>query len=126
MNEINAVLAGMFGRLVPEIILAGVACVVFLGGTFRANRHLWAWVSLGGLAAALATTWLAWGHASGEGAETFAAPMLFDGLSDLVRLIAYAGGVVLVLFSWNEVPDRQAADYHACLLTILAGVGLTG
>src|SRR5205807_3232900 len=36
------------------------------------------------------------------------------------------GGVVLVLFSWDEVPDRYAAEYHACLLLIVAGVCLTG
>src|SRR5439155_11595835 len=31
-----------------------------------------------------------------------------------------------VLFSWNEVPDRQSADYFGCLLLIVAGVSLAG
>src|SRR6202007_586495 len=44
----------------------------------------------------------------------------------LTKGIALAGGVVLVLFAWNEVPDRQAAHFHACLLVIIAGLGLTG
>ena len=42
----------------------------------------------------------------------------------LIRLIALGGGLVLVLFSWNEVPDRQAPDFFACLLLIVAGICL--
>jgi NADH-quinone oxidoreductase subunit N len=33
---------------------------------------------------------------------------------------------VLVLLSWNEVPERWAAEYQGCLLIIVAGVSLTG
>ena len=32
----------------------------------------------------------------------------------------------LVLFAWEEVPERQAGEYHACLLIIVAGTSLTG
>jgi NADH-quinone oxidoreductase subunit N len=35
-------------------------------------------------------------------------------------------GIVLVLFSWNQVAKEWAAEYHGCLLVLIAGVGLTG
>jgi NADH-quinone oxidoreductase subunit N len=44
----------------------------------------------------------------------------------LTRMIAIIGGIVLVLASWNDVSDRLAPEYHACLLVIVAGLGLTG
>jgi NADH-quinone oxidoreductase subunit N len=58
-------------------------------------------------------------------AEIYNAPVLFSRLALLIKWIALGGGLVLVLFSWNEVPDRQAAEYHACLLLIIAGICLT-
>src|SRR5439155_15308605 len=56
----------------------------------------------------------------------FNGPLNRDALAGLVRLMALGGGIVLVLFSWNEVPDRQAADYFGCLLLIVTGVSLAG
>lgn len=44
----------------------------------------------------------------------------------LTRLIALVGGLILLLASWNDVPERWAGEYHACLLVIIAGLGLTG
>jgi NADH-quinone oxidoreductase subunit N len=58
-------------------------------------------------------------------AEIYNAPVLYSHLALLIKWIALGGGLVLVLFSWNEVPDRQAAEYHACLLLIVAGICLT-
>ena len=52
--------------------------------------------------------------------------MLNTRLALFFKALALAGRVVLVLVSWNEVPDDQAAEYHACLLLITAGVCLTG
>src|SRR5207302_2199873 len=42
-----------------------------------------------------------------------------------VRATAFIAGAVLILVSWNELPDRQAAEYYACLLVIVAGLSLT-
>src|SRR5205807_1615171 len=55
----------------------------------------------------------------------FATSVIDSRLGLLTRIIALVGGVVLVLSSWNDVSDRWAADYHACLLVIVAGTGLT-
>ena len=57
--------------------------------------------------------------------ERFSAPVLHSGLANFIRWLALAAGAVLVLFAWDEVPDSHAAEYHACLLLIVAGTGLT-
>jgi NADH-quinone oxidoreductase subunit N len=59
-------------------------------------------------------------------AMVYASPVLHSRLSVLFAWIAIAGGAVLVLLSWNDVPDEYAAEYHACLLLVTAGVCLTG
>jgi NADH-quinone oxidoreductase subunit N len=111
--------------VVPEVILAVAACALFLGATFRASRHVWATVAL----LALITASIALGVGPRvvlTMGAVYASPLVLDQLALLVKAIALAGGIVLVLFSWDEVPDRQAAEYHACLLLIVAGVCLTG
>jgi NADH-quinone oxidoreductase subunit N len=126
---IVAALLRSFQLVLPEVVLGVVACVLFLGGLFRSDRRLWGAVSLAGLVGAgialAATSDLSMGGTEG-GAAVYAAPVLLDSLAIFIKLLAICGGVVLVLFSWDQVPDRQAADYHACLLLILAGLCLTG
>jgi NADH-quinone oxidoreductase subunit N len=56
----------------------------------------------------------------------FTGPILPTRLALFIRVIALVAGAVLVLFSWNEVPDRLAGEYHGCLLITIAGLGLTG
>jgi NADH-quinone oxidoreductase subunit N len=116
-------------QLVPEIVLGVAACVLFVGGTFRPSRHLWAGVALAALIAGLV-----WLYLPGPFQESLAAmpvtitrsPLLLDGTALLTRTLALAGGIVLLLFSWDEVADRYAAEYHAYLLLIVAGLCLTG
>ncbi|MCI0680794.1 MAG: NADH-quinone oxidoreductase subunit N [Gemmataceae bacterium] len=129
MTEAHAqLLVGIWPFLVPEMILAGVACIVFLGGTVRADRHLWAGVSLLGYVAALVALHL--GPATTTPADPALAhaallPVLFDPLTKLLQALGFLTGILFVLLSWNEVDDRQAADWHACLLILVAGIGLT-
>jgi NADH-quinone oxidoreductase subunit N len=129
-DDIIAALLGSYEFILPEIVLGVAACVIYLAGTFRASRDLAGGLALGGLALAGLALALTAG-ARFEGAEVrraavYAAPVVNDSLAVLIKLIALGGGALLVLFSWNEVPDRQAADYHGCLLIILAGLCLTG
>ncbi len=129
-QNIIAALVGTYRFVIPEIVLGVAACVIFLAGTFRANRHLFgglALAGLGGAAVALGLTWdAAYPNPEVTRAGVFAGPVVSDSLALLVKAIALAAGLVLVLFSWDELPDRQAADWHACLLIIIAGVCLTG
>jgi NADH-quinone oxidoreductase subunit N len=116
-----------FQVLGPEIILGLAACVLFVGATFRASRRLWGSVALVALALAGLTLCLTLpATMARKPAEVFASALLFDPLALLIKVIALAAGVVLVLLSWDEVPDKQAGEYHGCLLLIVAGLCLTG
>ena len=54
-------LADVFRHLVPEMVLALFACVLFAGGLYRADRRLWNGVALAGLLAAEWLTRRRWG-----------------------------------------------------------------
>ncbi len=131
MNDaIVTALTDYFPYLGPEIVLGVAACLLFLGGTWRIGRHLWGSVAL--LALALAGALLAWmplrsfAGESAARASLYAAPLIFDRLALLIRVVSLVGGAVLVLTSWDEVSDEQAADYHACILLMVAGINFTG
>jgi NADH-quinone oxidoreductase subunit N len=120
-----ATLRGIFTLVVPEVVLVVFACVLFLGGTARSDRNLWGAVAFVGLAAAA----LAWALSPRPDLASLVPTVSTvwpDRLAFLVRVIALAGGAALVLLSWNEVPDRQAADFHGCLLLVVAGTSLVG
>jgi NADH-quinone oxidoreductase subunit N len=123
-------LLNIFSYILPEIVLAVMACVLFLGSTFRVGRQVWGWVALLSIGAAsvalLFSSQFLWPTGRLGQVALFAGPLLHDQLALLVRIIALAGGAILVLFSWNEVPDRQSADFYACLLIVITGLGLTG
>jgi NADH-quinone oxidoreductase subunit N len=120
-------------QLAPEMILGAMACVLFLGGTFRKDRHLWGGVALASLVAAGVALFFThppqYAGAHGREAANFAlysAPIVLDKFSYFIRAVALCGGFVFVLFSWDEAGDEHAAEYHACILLITAGAGLTG
>lgn len=156
-----------FPWILPECALALFACVLFLGSTWKADRHLWGAVALVGVAVAVLlalfiprptfsanpeqarelvrkeaeenkealnperenelvaqrTTQLAESRAR---TALFVSPVWLDKLAVYIKLLGLIGVGILILFSWDEVGDRLAAEYHACLLVIAAGVGLTG
>src|SRR5262245_34929742 len=121
--EISISMRDVFTLTVPEAFLLALACVIYLGGTVWANRHLWAGVALAGLAVAFLLFWNR--VRSGKIIETVS-PLWPDELADLVRITAFVGGAILVLLFWEEVKDAQAADFHACVLILMAGLSLLG
>ena len=52
VSPVVPALVGVFRLILPEGVLLLAACVLFLGGTFRNNRHLWAGFALAALVAA--------------------------------------------------------------------------
>ena len=119
-------LADLFGHVVPEMVLVLFACVLFLGGLFKADRKLWGGVALAALALAFLTLLFAPASQNLGKDAVFAVPMLFDPMAQLTRILALATGFVFILLCWHEMPEKQVADHHACLLVISAGVGLVG
>ena len=101
-------LASAVWLLTPEMILAGFACLIFLGGTFVANRNLWGWVALIGLFAAILD---AQQTATGPGARSvYAVPIVIDALAYFSRYVALFSGIVLLLLSWHELGDRKCVE----------------
>jgi NADH-quinone oxidoreductase subunit N len=127
-NLVSA-LTHFFPYLGPEEILGAVACVLFLGGTWRANRNVWGGLALAALIAAGVVLWLKplphFDSEEAADAVRYASPLMLDRLALLLRAVSIVGGIVLVLFAWDATPEKQAADYHACLLLLVAGMGLT-
>jgi NADH-quinone oxidoreductase subunit N len=121
-----AELADIFRHLLPEMALVAIACALFLGGLFKADRLLWGGVALGALVLALILLHVPIEKQLLSGQALYAVPMLSDGLAHFTREIACFAGILLILISWNDMPERQVADHHACLLVIVAGVGLVG
>lgn len=116
------------GLVVPEIALLATVCVMFLVGPFLTTeggesapglRHRWGVLSLLGLGTALLIWWT--GQPTSDGLGAFRA----DGLSWFARGVALSLGIVLTLVLWNQVSDGTAAEAHACLLTMIAGVNIT-
>src|SRR5438105_2161394 len=106
------------------MVLGLTACVLFLGSTIRPGRDLWGAVALIGLAAAsiagLFTPPPNYPTTDDARAALFSGPLVFDHLTGLIRIIALLAGGILVLFSWDEVDDAHAGEYHGCLLAIVA------
>lgn len=130
MNErIVSALLGVFPLVVPEVVLLVGACVLFLGATFRADRHVWGGVALVFLVAAgvaLALSPLSPTAPPDAEAVVFAGPLLVDRVAVFIEAVSLVAGIILVLASWDQVPDAKAAEYHGCLLLIVAGLALTG
>jgi NADH-quinone oxidoreductase subunit N len=118
-------IAGSFTLIGPEVILVLAACILFLGGIARPSRNVWGVGAIISLALAALALLLS---KSGplRATDLFAGPLVLDNLAILIKWLAILGGAVLVLFSWNEVAENWAAEYHACVLLIVAGMCLTG
>jgi NADH-quinone oxidoreductase subunit N len=127
MNEVIQVLThDIFTWIIPEMILVAAACLMFVGGTFRPGRDLWGWAALLSLALASVALWFAPGISSVSLTALYTGPVTWDRLAIFFKIISLGGGAILILTSWNEVPERAAAEYQACVLIIVAGLSLTG
>jgi NADH-quinone oxidoreductase subunit N len=113
------------GLIIPEIILLATVCVMFLTGPFLVSetgkapaglRHRWGILSLLALGAAM----FAWMKAPILTAG--AGPFRPDEFVWFVRGVSLIGGILLTLVLWDQIDDGHAAEAHACLLAILAGV----
>ncbi len=111
--------------IIPEIILLATVCVMFLAAPFMVGetgsapsglRHRWGVLSLLALAAAT----FAWTKAPFS--ESGLGPFRSDEFAWFVRGLSFTFGILLTLVLWDQIDDGHAAEAHACLLAILAGV----
>lgn len=120
MNQTIQTIVDSVGLVMPEAVLLGAACVLFLGAAFYSDRHVWAALAAAAIVAAMGVWWTSRDFTDVTGAS----PFRHDYLAWFTKGLGLGGGLVLVLLSWNQVGDRHAAEYHGCLLAIIAGVDL--
>ena len=114
-----------FGALSPLIALLGGAVVVLcfgmLGSGF-ARRTLVPLLSLVALGTALGLTIWQWNTHEGVAAGA----LRVDRLGLVLSIILIAGGACAVLLAWRSLAAKEAAhgEFHALLLTSLAGMSL--
>lgn len=129
-KEVVEQILGPLKYVVPETILIATVCVNFLAGPFLVSekgeapaglRHRWGWLAL----IAIAVSGAVWWHQSAEPSNYPNGPFQLDSLALFVRGLSLAAAAVLVLVGWNQIDDAHAAEFHACLLLISAGVTLT-
>ncbi len=110
--------------IVPEAILLGTVCLMFLLGPFLVDdsgkteegvSRRWTIVSL--LIMALA----GWVFVNQSVRPSTGGPFAADGLAYFVRLVTFTLGPVLVILLTRQIDDGSSAEAHACLLTMLAG-----
>jgi NADH-quinone oxidoreductase subunit N len=99
-----------------------VALMVGLLGSRRARAHAVPAFSLIALGAALGLTIWQW-HAS---KSIVSGALRVDALALVLNVVLVAGGACAVLLSWRSLAAREAAhgEFHALLLTSLAGMSL--
>lgn len=141
-------LTSFFPQLLPEVILALAACVLFLGATFRVGRSVWGMTAVASLVAAGVVLWYvvsttptldalraerATLAADEQAALTeqieatiYAAPVVFSQMAVFFKVVALLSGLALVLLGWDEAGDEHAGEYHGCLLLMAAGIGIVG
>lgn len=120
--KVLAAARNVFWLAAPEIVLLAAACAIYVGGTFRRGKHLWGAAALASLVVAAIVSW----SGAVPGASERLSPLLPDKLAYFVKALAWIGGAAILLLSWNEVKDESAAEFHASLLLLIAGVSLVG
>src|SRR5260221_12460438 len=116
MSDVIQVLThDIFTWIIPEIVLVTAACLIFVGGTFRPGRDLWGWAALLSLAFASAALWFAPGIGSVSLTALYSGPITWDRLAIFFKIISLGGGAILILTSWNELPEKTAAEYQWCV-----------
>jgi NADH-quinone oxidoreductase subunit N len=114
-----------FGGLSPLIALLGGAAIVLLFGLIGprwVRAQLVPALSLGALCAALGLTIWQWGADK----SIVAGALRIDSLSLALNLVLIAGAVCAVLLAWRSRAAHEAAhgEFHALLLTSVAGMSL--
>jgi len=111
--------------IAPELILAGAAIIVLLGGVVfpRLDRLVWLFVSLAGVAGAAAASILLWDR---DGSLTaLAGSVAVDRFGVVVRLIVLGVAAIGLLYGHHYLERSGEARAEFYPLVLFAAVGMT-
>ena len=129
--------------ILPGIVVAGTALLVFLVDMFVRRKEILAWIAAAGLVAAAAVAtgqWLeiddagsVWRYLSGEGSALFGGRAAESGFSSMVALDKYAFfctllfcviGVLTIMLSDAYMKKRREAmgEFYGLLLLVIVGM----
>jgi NADH-quinone oxidoreductase subunit N len=115
---VTALTLDAIGLLAPEMLLAGVATLIFVAGAFCDCRHYWSWVAGLAFIAAGALLYRQSPEALSSG------PLVSDALGHYVRWLALVLGLLLVLLASRDAAAGQTPEILGCLLLVIAGLML--
>jgi NADH-quinone oxidoreductase subunit N len=114
--------------LAPEIVLVGMATLIYLAGAFVRPGFRPLWLALLGLAAsavALYATHDLVGEATLESLPSIlSGPLVIDLYGFTIRWAILIAGALLVLLSDPPAGEHQAAEYTGSLVLVIAGLML--
>jgi NADH-quinone oxidoreductase subunit N len=115
-----------WSAIAPSVVLLVLACLLLLVSSFVAGaraRVLSGTISmLGFLGAGLIAWWLWRNHANWL---VMSGQLRVDRFADLVTILVCAAGLATVALSWGTHRlDERTVEYHALLLTAVAGMSL--
>jgi NADH-quinone oxidoreductase subunit N len=102
--------------LTPEIALAAVAVLIYLGGAFFDARDGWAWIALGGILLAALALFVS---APVDGSD---GPIVVDRLAYCVRWLALGLGALCILLASRPLKTTGTPEYIGSLLLAVVGM----
>ena len=131
----NELITSAVSSIVPEAVLVGTACLLFMAAVIVPRRSLALVISFVGIiAAAVIAAFdpfaeVAQFQAAVQGTEFSAsvlAPIDPTGLAGMIRWICLVAAGLFLCVAWPELRAENACEYCACLLVTIAGASLTG
>lgn len=127
--QVVDILTGVFGLVIPEIILLGSACVLFVAGLFFSSRTFALLLALAGLcgaaiAAYLTSTADAAAYNNFDLSRMLISPVDSGPAAAFVRWFVLGLGLLFLMVSTKEIHRETAADYYGCLLVLLTGASM--
>src|SRR5437016_3759342 len=124
----------LISMMAPELILTGIACILFLLGCSNkaSSRRMAPMLALFGLVAALTVLILMRSHAAAPMVDVLSLSIYLDGVAHYIRPLALAVGMMLLLLSWPSNAEQtgnsaihygqDAGEYFALFILSVAGL----
>ena len=112
--------------LLPELLLVLSATLIYVMGTFVRSRTIWSWAAAAALAAAGGLLFWQTQQSPAEDGVNISGPMVVDLLSEFVRPLAVAIGLLFVPLSARMARGPHAPEFMGSLLLIIAGTMFAG